>query len=126
MTTQHTNAREAGTVADGARHTPTPYEVRGDGYSRRIVGNIYAVGDSRIFSTTVCVVSGNETSQNVTQATAEFIARACNSHDALLEACKWVLSVVRHKSFCPAAENRGACDCGLFRVEDAVKKAEAR
>jgi len=57
---------------------------------------------------------------------AAFIVRACNSHDALLSALKWAQSVmVRHKSFCPANEERGVCNCGMQRIHDAIKAAEA-
>jgi hypothetical protein len=40
--------------------------------------------------------------------------------EAMEKALEWVLHVVKHKSFCPAAENRGECDCGLRQVEQAL------
>lgn len=55
------------------------------------------------------------------QANARLIAAAPD----LLHACHWVLSSLRHNSFCPAAEKRGRCNCGLSHVELAVAKAES-
>jgi hypothetical protein len=56
-------------------------------------------------------------------ANARRIVAAWNAHDDLLEACRWALTALRHKAFCPAAEKHGECNCGLFHIEKAVAKA---
>lgn len=52
-------------------------------------------------------------------ANARLIAAAPD----LLEACEWAMTALRHKSFCPAAEERGKCNCGIFHIENAIAKA---
>lgn len=60
----------------------------------------------------------------------ELLLRVAQDRDALLEALKWVRGVmVEHKTFCPANKDYnpphiGACNCGMFRVHNAITQAE--
>jgi len=63
-------------------HTSGPWEARGIVIHR-------ATPDSDTGATPLlCVVTGEGTSSDEDEANAEFIVRACNSHDALLEVAK--------------------------------------
>jgi hypothetical protein len=60
-------------------HTPTPWIWDGDPFSPTI--------HAPQSQTCICELDTNDQRQ----ANAQFIIRACNSHDALLEACKTIV-----------------------------------
>lgn len=85
-------------------HTKTPYEFSRRNWCNELDenGNYYITGDRHSCVTedddgtdiddgescvSVAVVTGNSTSHPVTRDTAEFICRACNCFDDLVEAC---------------------------------------
>lgn len=63
-------------------HTPTPWNVRGTNGLRIIYGENGSIAEVKNLKRLVMENDAN----------AEFIVRACNSHEALLEACKIALS----------------------------------
>jgi len=64
----------------------------------------------------------SEISQEEGKANAEFITRACNSHDDLLEACKEAISYIRgHNDF----EEYHTPKCERL-LEQAIAKAEVK
>jgi len=68
------------------KRTPSPWTLE----SGRAVGSVIAeVGD---YSITAPDDVHDWSNNFVEQADAEFIVRACNAHDELLEACKLLLS----------------------------------
>jgi hypothetical protein len=77
-------------------HTPGPwrYEKRGDGS----VG-IWAQNDTKVIGMTAGWESEFE---EPTEANAEFIVRACNSHDELLEALHRTLALLPGRADWPA------------------------
>lgn len=73
-------------------HTKPPYFLldtnwKGEdrGHDWYISGGRYE-DDEGVTQTAVCIVTGNATSFPACRETAEFIVRACNNHDALLDA----------------------------------------
>jgi hypothetical protein len=87
-----------------AKHTPGPWTYD--------AGFIVGADDETIVADLEFVEGANE-------ANAKLIIAAPEMFSAL----RWVKSVVRHKSSCPKAEQRGDCACGLRQVEDALAKA---
>ena len=76
---QQKELQEELTMSTQTKHTTLPWEVEGQG--QEVVG-ILAIGDNKY----VAKLSGwHKKSQD---ANAEFIVRACNAHEELLEACK--------------------------------------
>jgi len=69
-----------------SEHTPTPWHVMPQGFSRQNTPTVYAA-DSELRYIAVCNDQLNIIPTN-NLANAEFIVRACNSFDGLLAACK--------------------------------------
>lgn len=77
-----------------------------------------------IVATAICIVEGNATSQEVTEANARRIVQCVNAHDDLLAACRECLAVVTecyeatgHIRAAKTSEQR-------LRIEAAIAKAE--
>lgn len=68
------------------KHTPTPYYVaeNSGGYAIRV--SSVTLGKPVHYDVTVAVLSCDPMTADQSKATAEFIARACNSHHELLAA----------------------------------------
>ena len=62
----------------------------------------------------ICEIDAKPYLVHVKEANAEFIVRACNSHEELLEACKQALSVYKKESYNTAS------------LEQAISKAEGK
>jgi hypothetical protein len=75
-----------------AKHTPTPWRVidnePGNGYGSMDITPLLIEGESYAIAAVIGDVAGIDP-----QANAAFIVRACNSHDALVEALKELLGV---------------------------------
>ena len=66
-----------------AQHTPTPYHIES------VATSAYS---SRVF---ICDANGSRvTDINCGDDDAAYIVRACNAHDALVEAATWAIAVI--------------------------------
>ena len=84
------------------KHTPTPWKlnVKQEPTSKR---NVYEHGESfkllgrgkSVFGIATIDGPSNFDMQDELRANAEFICRACNSHEDLLEACKFAFENLR-------------------------------
>ena len=67
-----------------------------------------------------------------TKDRAEFIVRACNSHDELLKACKELYSTIKdtHDETCTVYATESGCTCRnmaiKFCLQQAIAKAEGK
>ena len=80
-------------------HTRPPYKASKTNWrGEPVEHDVYISGDFREdfegrYSTSVAIVLGNATSGTIADETAEFIVRACNSHDDLLAALQRIASI---------------------------------
>ena len=108
-------------VKGGAmKHTPTPWK-QGVNYPERIIGEHEIVAFVNHPE-----LDGKPNDRE--QANAEFIVRACNSHDELLEACK---ALVQNLEMEWLPNGYGQCDYPLsYRIiknaKDIIAKAEGK
>ena len=72
-------------------HTPGPWHLQRIGEALYVESNESYMRVIADMQRAECV-SVNE--RAMVEANAEFIVRACNSHDALLAACKWAFSML--------------------------------
>lgn len=83
------------------KHTATPYSIThqtGSDFS----WDIYSKQSVSGFPVATC--GQQKATDDICQANAEFIVRACNSHSALVEACK---SLIRSYEYhCPDAKDQ--------------------
>lgn len=93
------------------KHTPTPWAISSNGF------NIYGPPDAEGQVTFVASIF-RKPIQDIEDANAEFIVRACNAHDELLAACKATLKYLQYSS--KHAENREL----RKQIRAAVDKAE--
>lgn len=107
------------------KHTPTPWHINHD---RNEQPNIY--GPTNDDWVAVCPHQCVQQLQVIANANAEFIVRACNAHDELLEALKSA-SAAACDAYCERevdehgyAEVAHAPDCD--RVRAVIAKASAR
>ena len=56
---------------------------------------------------------------------AKQIVRACNSHDALVEACEGARRYIECLSWCANANHGQPCNCGAAQAEDSLRAALA-
>jgi hypothetical protein len=100
------------------KHTPGPWYVTISGLGvattpRRATANICDL---------VCDFTGiSEDTEDEALANAEFIVRACNSHEKLLEACKWAAKSPHHPT-CP--QDGQHCNCHVGAAQTAIGEAE--
>ena len=79
------------------QHTPTPWEIE-----PQTTTVVKPDKTNRIPSTIAIVKDPNDNMHQteIAKANAEFIVRACNSHDALLKACKGLMLELEKKWGC--------------------------
>jgi len=65
------------------------------------------------------------TEPDIIEANAEFICRACNSHDGLVAACKLAVPLLKQniKDIGGCDHNAGLCVCGLKSDLETIKTA---
>ncbi len=73
-----------------SKHTPVPWSVR-DNENGTLVINATEPDGSPCQPARINGNADDEVYGPVTRANAEFIVRACNAHDDLLEACKAIV-----------------------------------
>ncbi len=101
------------------RHTPTPWRVERHYSGHRTVAQM------RSCDRVVCInatTDAEPVGYDATDANAEFIVRACNSHEELLEAAK------QAQCGCSIAERESGhrVECWMPALLDAIAKAEGR
>jgi len=74
-----------------AEHTPTPYRVHAEPLEGHPEYHIYHIVCDRGL---LCTIDTSNEEQDATDAA--YIVRACNSHEALLAACDWVLRYAKN------------------------------
>lgn len=98
-----------------SKHVPTPWSITE--HRQVIDGNGSTVSVAGIaFPCGYVDPAGRES------ANAEFIVRACNSHNSLVEACREAVIQLRYldDKFMPT----GTTSCTISRIEAAIKSAE--
>jgi hypothetical protein len=102
-----------------SKHTPGPWQARQNGKIITIDGDVngsYYYGIAQINARGDC---DKGIPSKLDRANAEFIVRACNSHDDLLEACKTALHEMRN-TVAPRDSFTDAVD----QLDAAITKAE--
>lgn len=94
--------------------TPAPWTYKDNGFD----GCIYdANGD---------FVCGGEPSEGrIERKLGQFIVRAVNAHEELLSLAYELRDQLNHEDKCPARHS-GECLCIVFRVNQAIAKAEGK
>ena len=102
-----------------SKHTGGIWEVL---YGSEILSN---ENNAFVAETNFNIVNGKGSRKATREETAnaEFIVRACNSHDELLEACKEML-----EEYIADLRENGVTDGNYFShlLENAIRKAEAK
>jgi len=117
-------------------HTPGPWQIGMTGehgtYNPNLVcdshGNVVcAVSEVPIHTTLEALLRSGNTSDAEGLANAEYIVRACNSHEALLEACKAMVALLDQPVFAGLRANNaiaaGDLKQGRAWLESAIAKA---
>jgi len=106
-------------------HTPGPWKVAEEGHMGR------GRGVGIIDTDTGALVAEVGTGDDASAVTAAFIVKACNSHDALLDALRKLVKEAQgmsdqvHSEWC-GAHPPGACDPSeIAQARAAIEKAEA-
>jgi hypothetical protein len=103
--------------ADVLKHTPGPWR---EGKNYGAVVSDSPIEGGPLGADDVEHYGGYLICESVAKCNNPIIAAAPD----MLAALKWITSMVRHKSFCPAIDKKGECDCGLVCIEAAIAKAE--
>jgi hypothetical protein len=109
-----------------SEHTPTPWFHDKSYKNSALIGRVQDKNGENWDD--MCVechsaISGNQTSHhNIDAANAEFIVRACNAHDALVEACRNVSQAADDSIRIDLAKITLAILC----VREALKLAEQK
>ena len=104
-----------------SRHTDVPWEARTPSDTPTHVVKIYQDAEGRRCTAFVAVCSAT-TLDNA--ANAEFIVRACNSHDDLLAALKEAIATIKVFHGKPAWDIYERCAPEMQRFKAAIAKAE--
>lgn len=99
-------------------HTPTPYRMTARRPGDKVI-RIEGPVTNDYFINLYCEVSCDDRDTDVALANAEFIVKACNSHDALVGALRKALENLEEV---PGRERQWACEA----VEAALALAEAK
>ena len=95
-------------------HTPTPWLI--DKF-----GNVKMIGGRK----NILVQGFGLNSEKESVSNSTFIVRACNSHDELLEACKWALDIFDNDSHSGNKFFNGE-NSAIARLKLAIAKAEGK
>ena len=95
-----------------SEHTPTPYHV-----GMRPGPIVYGPSGEMVAD---CCIITNTSDEN--KAIAAFIVKACNSHEELLEACKFLQPLaIKHA---PQGISEEYWETAFDKLEKAIRKAE--
>jgi len=110
-------------------HTPGPWHVTNDQYSSALFGNHIGFTikswDGRLLRD-VCNITLNNAvgiPEAERKANAQFIVRACNCHDELLEACRLTLDIL--DNITTDNFSKGGDKPAREALEQAIAKAKA-
>ena len=111
-----------------AEHTETPWEVSQPYCDSGPVQGEYRVrpvNSQQGHIIAVCRDLALNSNKATAAANATFIVRACNSHDALVEACEGARRYIECLSWCANANHGQPCNCGAAQAEDSLRAALA-
>lgn len=109
-----------------AEHTPTPYELSGSASWPRCPGvprSVWTGGSDMRKQKRICIITRRGAEES--NANAEFIVRACNSHDALVAACKRLDKFQIEYDFITCGGGMPGNDTYSSMLLDIVKEARA-
>ena len=102
-----------------AKHTPVPWKVQ----SALSNPHLRIVGDRGLIAS---IAGSGPVVQKGFEANAAFIVRACNSHGALLEACKHANRVIAGLLRSRGQNQRIDANIAQLVIEAVIDKAEGR
>lgn len=108
-----------------AKRTVGPWSVSEDSAGCLIV--LDEDPESDLIGALICRMAEQHKSNGSAKANAEFIARACNTHDQLLLALKSIIAMCDDGVFvCVSSEDESNYDSAIEHARNAIAKAEGR